>query len=231
MSATTRKASNAELVHHWLQLKNGDRIPNKNALTRKMKNLKIWDWRWMRWDQGWHRGQKAQKEGNFNFYNTIFDKDGMPLFEEVDRARLKALQNYYRRHPDRIPHETVNPLVAADKFTGLQENNAASEAETEVNSVALHNGVSSNNDSSELSVVSAPHSKVHNFMPRASVPAALARQSKVHNFLPSAKKSLFNEDWVPATVVNPMARVRQSKVHNFVPGTKRSGGQRKTRRT
>jgi len=244
MATTTRKATNAELVHHWLSLKNTDRIPNKNALTRKIKNLKIWDWRWMRWDQGWHRGKKAQKADNFDWYNTIFDKNGMPLFEEVDRAKLKVLQNYYRRHPDRIPplNESsavtiVNPLAKihqtqANNFIGLQENNS-SEAETEVNSVAesLHNGLSSNSNTSDISVVSARsgplnrmrHVKVHNFMPEAK-----ARQSKVHDFLPRA------ENVQVVSVVNPMIRARQSKVHNFVPGTKkseRSGGQRKTRRT
>ena len=258
MAATTRKATNAELVHHWLRLKNTDRIPNKNALTRKIKNLKIWDWRWMRWDQGWHRGKKAQKADNFDWYNTIFDKDGMPLFEEVDRAKLKVLQNYYRRHPDRIPplNESsavtiVNPLAKihqtqANNFIGLQENNS-SEAETEVNSVAesLHNGLSSNSNTSDISVVSARsgplnrmgharHVKVHNFMPEAK-----ARQSKVHNFMPEAKARQSKvHDFLPRAedvqVVNPMIRARQSKVHNFVPGTKkseRSGGQRKTRRT
>jgi len=236
--------SNAQLVHHWLRLKNTDRIPNKNALTRKIKNLKIWDWRWMRWNKGWHRGKKGQTADNFDWYNIIFDKDGMPLFEEVDRAKLKALQNYYRRHPDRIPpvdeHAVVtthNPLfkiqtTRRNNFTGVRENNNSSQAETEVNSVteSLHNGLSSNSNTSEISVVSARsgslnptrHSKVHNF-----VPAAKARQSKLHNFLPRAENGQI------VSVVNPMARARQSKVHNFVPGTKkseRSGGQRKTRR-
>jgi hypothetical protein len=235
--------TDAQLVHHWLRLKNTDRIPSKNALTRKIKNLKIWDWRWMKWGQGWHRGKKAQKPGNLDFYNTIFDKDGMPLFEEVDRAKLKALQNYYRRHPDRIPpvdeHALVttnNPLVKIqntrrNKLPVIYENNNSSEAETAVNSVAesLHNGLSSNSNASEISVVSTRsgplnrmrHVKVHNFMPEAK-----ARQSKVHDFLPRV------EDGQVVSIVNPMIRARQSKVHNFVPGTKKSErtGGRRTRR-
>jgi hypothetical protein len=159
--------TDAQLVHHWLRLKNTDRIPSKNALTRKIKNLKIWDWRWMKWGQGWHRGKKAQTPGNLDFYNTIFDKDGMPLFEEVDRAKLKALQNYYRRHPDRIPPVDEHALVTTHNPL-----------------VKLHNTRRNN-------FAKGRQSKVHDFLPVASVvnPMIRARQSKVHNFVPGTKKS------------------------------------------
>ena len=217
MAKTTRKETNAELVHYWLGLKDKNHIRHTNALTQKIKNLKIWDWRWMKWSEGWHRGRKAQKPDNYDWYNTIFDKDEMPLLEEASRAKLKALQNYYRRKPDLIPplpNSQVSKMNLGpnkghfEKEIEIQENNDP----TEIGS--LSNGQYSNN-----SPKNAPANP--------STLAKRPRHFKVHNLLPQPYVGHSVKNW--STKKNRMTH--KFKVGNLFKKNKlKTGGKRKRTR-
>ena len=82
------------------------RIKLPQVIDRKLKDFDIWDWRWMKW--GWHRGPKNNSPQAMDLSSIIYDRNNEFVEDtNVRKAKLKALQNYYKRKGYTLPPITM----------------------------------------------------------------------------------------------------------------------------